>query len=118
MQYGALADAADRMVAAQWKRTYRYTRLLLEDLRERNYYLLAVSHSPKTVLDKFCPRLGFDKVYGTMYEIGDDHAFTGVVLVRHLIFNKRYPAQGGGEGKSYAHAFCRRRGYGIGHTLS
>lgn len=86
--YADFAEAAEQVVDAHWKRTYRYTRDLLADLRERGYYLLAVSHSPKTVLDKFCPRLGFDKVYGTMYEIGPNDAFTGSVMDEHLIFNK------------------------------
>ncbi|MBV9159132.1 MAG: haloacid dehalogenase-like hydrolase, partial [Candidatus Kaiserbacteria bacterium] len=39
-----------------------------------------ISHSPKTVLDKFCPRLGFDKVYGLLYEIDADERFTGKVI--------------------------------------
>ncbi len=86
--YGALADAAERMVAAQWKHTYRYTHELIKDLKRRNYFLLAVSHSPKTVLDKFCPRLGFDKAYGIIYEIGPQECFTGVVEDEHLIYNK------------------------------
>jgi len=86
--YGVLADAAEDVVNSQWKRTYRYTRDLLQQLKEKDYYLLAVSHSPKTVLDKFCPRLGFDKVYGTMYEIGPQDCFTGNVVDPHLIYNK------------------------------
>src|SRR5580658_5014099 len=53
VHYGALADAAEEMVKQQWKRDYRYTRDLLKDLRSRGYFLLALSHSPKTVLDKF-----------------------------------------------------------------
>lgn len=88
LHYGLLADAADKMVERQWKRTYRYTRELLASLKERNYFLLAVSHSPKTVLDKFCPRLGFDKVYGVVYEIGPQECFTGTVAEEHLIYNK------------------------------
>jgi phosphoserine phosphatase len=40
------------------------------------------------VLDKFCPRLGFDKVYGMLYEIGPQECFTGNVIDEHLIFNK------------------------------
>lgn len=88
LHYGILADAAEEMVQAQWKRTYRYTRDLLADLKARDYYLLAVSHSPKTVLDKFCPRLGFDKVYGIVYEIGPQDMFTGEVVDEHLIMNK------------------------------
>jgi len=88
VHYGALADAAEKVVAAQWKRTYRYTRDLIHDLKDKNYFLLAVSHSPKTVLDKFCPRLGFDKSYGIVYEIGPTDKFTGAVVDEHLIYNK------------------------------
>ncbi len=86
--YDALGSAAETLVAAQWKHTYRYTRELLAELRAKGYFLLAVSHSPKPVLDKFCPRLGFDKVYGMMYEVGPTDRFTGEILDQHLIFNK------------------------------
>lgn len=88
VHYGALADAGEEMVDEQWKRTYRFTRDLLADLKEKGYYLLAVSHSPKTVLDKFCPRLGFDKAYGIVYETGPQDLFTGKIIDEHLIYNK------------------------------
>ncbi len=88
VHYGELADAAEELVDEQWKRTYRYTRDLLEELKSKGYFLLAVSHSPKTVLDKFCPKLGFDKVYGTVYEIGPQDLFTGKIIEEHLIHNK------------------------------
>lgn len=88
LHYGVLADAAEELVDMQWKRTYRYTRDLLKSLKAKGYYLLTVSHSPKTVLDKFCPRLGFDKAYGIVYEIGPQDCFTGVVIEEHLIYNK------------------------------
>ena len=88
VHYSALADAAEEVVEAQWKRVYRYARGLLKELKDKGYFLLAVSHSPKTVLDKFCPRLGFDKTYGMVYEIGPQDCFTGKVVDEHLIFNK------------------------------
>lgn len=88
VHYGALADAAEEVVEEQWKRTYRYTRDLLGELKAEGYFLLAISHSPKTVLDKFCPRLGFDKTYGMIYEIGPQDCFTGDVTDQHLILNK------------------------------
>lgn len=88
VHYSALADAAEELVGEQWKRTYRYTRDLLSELKDKGYFLLAVSHSPKTVLDKFCPRLGFDKTYGMIYEIGPQECFTGEVVDQHLIMNK------------------------------
>jgi HAD superfamily hydrolase (TIGR01490 family) len=86
--FGSLADAGKEVGRMQYKRTYRYTRDLLKDLKSKGYYLLAVSHSPKVVLDEFCPRLGFDKTYGMMYEIGPQDLFTGVVMDEHLIGNK------------------------------
>ncbi len=88
VHYGELADAATEIAERQSKHTYRYTRDLLKELKSRDYYLLAVSHSPKLVLDKFCPALGFDKTYGIMYEMGPQDLFTGAVLDEHLILNK------------------------------
>jgi HAD superfamily hydrolase (TIGR01490 family) len=88
VHYGVLADTAEKLVDEQWKRTYRYTRDLLKELKKKEYYLLAVSHSPKTVLDKFCPRLGFNKAYGIVYEIGPQDLFTGEVAEEHIIMNK------------------------------
>lgn len=88
VHYAELAEASEQLVEEQWKRTYRYTRDLLKLLKSKGYYLLAVSHSPKTVLDKFCPRLGFDKAYGVVYEIGPQDLFTGAITDEHLIFNK------------------------------
>jgi len=88
VHYGDLADAAQEMVDEQWKRTYRYSRDLIKDLKSRGYFLLAVSHSPKTVLDKFCPKIGFDKAYGVVYELGPQDLFTGVIVDEHLIYNK------------------------------
>src|SRR3990167_9336982 len=88
LHYSALADAAEEVVDEQWKRVYRYTRDLLKDLKKRGYFFLAVSHSPKTVLDKFCPRLGFDKTYGMLYELGPQECFTGNIVEEHLILNK------------------------------
>lgn len=86
--YAAFAKASEEVVNEQWKHVYRYTRDLITDLKKRDFFLLAVSHSPKTVLDKFCPRLGFDKVYGTLYETGPQEQFTGEAMDSHLIMNK------------------------------
>src|SRR3989344_5435117 len=70
VHYSVLADASEDVVEQEYKRVYRYTRDLISNLKKKEYFLLAVSHSPKTILDKFCPRLGFNKVYGSIYEIG------------------------------------------------
>ncbi len=112
VHYSALADTAEEVVDEQWKRVYRYTRDLLKDLKKRGYFLLAVSHSPKTVLDKFCPRLGFNKTYGMIYEIGPTECFTGRVVEEHLILNKAAIVRRAMEKENLA----LQHSYGVGDT--
>ena len=88
VHYGTLADVGRQVVAVQSKRVYRYTRDLVKELKGQGYTLIAISQSPKTVLDEFCEQYGFDKVYGRIYEIGPQDRFTGVVSEEHLIKNK------------------------------
>lgn len=86
--YGEFADIGRRVVAVQSKRVYRYTRDLIHALKKDGYYIVAISQSPKTILDEFCRQYGFDKVYGRYYEIGPQDRFTGKVIDEHLIQNK------------------------------
>ena len=88
VHYGIFADISRQVVAEQSKHTYRYTRELVQQLKSDGYYLLAISHSPKTILDEFCPTLGFDKSYGVVYDIGPEDKLTGKVVDEHLIMNK------------------------------
>ncbi|MFA6897811.1 MAG: HAD-IB family phosphatase, partial [Candidatus Paceibacterota bacterium] len=76
------------VIARHQNRTYRYTRDLIKQLKKKGYFLLAISQSPKTILDKFCSKLGFDKVYGRIYELGPTDCFNGKVVDEHLIQNK------------------------------
>ena len=86
--YGTVADIGKEIMEEHGKRLYRYTRDLIKDLKKEGYYLLAISQSPKLVLDPLCKELGFDKTYGRIYEIGPQDEFTGEVADVHLIANK------------------------------
>jgi len=88
VHYGALADVGRKVVVSQSKRVYRYTRDLITRLKAEDYYLVAISQSPKTILDEFCKEYGFDKVYGRIYEIGPQDRFTGTMVEAHLVENK------------------------------
>lgn len=83
-----MKTAARHVVQAQWKQVYRYTRDLIRDIKEKQYFMLAVSHSPKVVLDYFCPRLGFDKWYGILYATDQQNRLTGEVVDEDVILNK------------------------------
>lgn len=86
--YGDFKDTADEVIAIQQNHVYRYTRDLVKTLKADGYYLLAISHSPKAILEGFGKRYGFDKIYGKVYETGETGRFTGNVLEEHLIANK------------------------------
>ena len=88
IHYANFMDAVEEVIANHQNRVYRYTRDLILELKKDGYFLLAISHSPKSVLEKFCKEMGFDKVYGKIYEIGPENKFTGVVADEHLIGNK------------------------------
>lgn len=88
VHYGVFADIGKRVVGIHSKHVYRYTRDLITELKNKGYYIVAISQSPKTVLDAFCKEYGFDKVYGRMYEIGPQDRFTGHTTDVHLIENK------------------------------
>lgn len=88
VRYADFADVAKTVVTLEKDRVYRYSRDLIKELKKKGYFMLAVSQSPKTVLDLFCKRLGFDKVYGRIYELGPQNKFTGGIVDLHLIANK------------------------------
>ena len=86
--YGDLADIGRQVVAEKSHHVYRYTRDLITALKKEDFMIVAVSQSPKTILDDFCKTYGFDKVYGRIYEIGPQDRFTGEMIDEHLIENK------------------------------
>lgn len=79
---------AKKVIAFHQNRVYRYTRDLVQELKNKNYYLLAISHSPLEIVAEFCKNFGFNKVYGLVYEVNKDGKFTGKVLYLDIISDK------------------------------
>lgn len=88
VSYKDFLKVGEKIVDEKKDRVYVYTRDLIKDLDKKGYFLLAISQSPKGILDKFCKQLGFDKVYGRFYELGPQDGFTGKVGDEHIIANK------------------------------
>jgi HAD superfamily phosphoserine phosphatase-like hydrolase len=86
--YAEFLRVAERTALIYQNRLYRFTRDLVRDLKKKNYYLLAISHSPKTILDGFCKELGFDKVYGHIYESDVNEVMTGKKMYDELMSDK------------------------------
>lgn len=83
-----LLSAVRKVILFHKNRLYRYTRSLVRELKRKQYYLLAISHSPMYVVGKFGKELGFDKVYGRLLELDAKKRFTGRSLYEDLIFDK------------------------------
>lgn len=87
LNHNIFLEASRQVVELNKGRVYRYTRDLIKDLKAKNYYLVAISHSPKEMVQDFCRNLGFDKVYGWVYE-DKNGVLTGKALHLDLIPNK------------------------------
>lgn len=84
----AFTKAAKIVVERYRHRIYQFTSELILELKKKNYFLLAISNSPKGILDIFCGELGFDKVYGRLYEVDSKNRFTGNIVDEYMIANK------------------------------
>lgn len=88
IEYGVIADIAGEIIEANRDRTFHYTHDLVKELKKKGHYLLAISYSPKFIVDGFAYELGFDKSYGVFYETGASNRFSGDISDEHLIMNK------------------------------
>lgn len=88
IRYNDFARVAKDVISSQRNHVYRYTRELVKDLKEKKYYLLAISNSPKPVVEEFCKKWGFNKAYGRVYELDRNDKFTGKILYENLISDK------------------------------
>lgn len=78
-----------KMVTAfHQNRMYRYTRDMVKNLHKKGYFILAISHSPKEMVFEFCKKLGFDKVYGRIYEVDSSRKMTGRTIEPEIIADK------------------------------
>src|SRR3989344_1834017 len=88
VRYSDFTKVAKKVIISHQNRVYHYTRELVLDLKKKNYYLLAISNSPKVVVDEFCKKWGFDKAYGRVYELDKNEKFTGKIMHEELISDK------------------------------
>jgi len=88
IKYNEFSKVAKKVVALHGSRTYQYSRDIVKNLKKKNYYLLAISNSPKKIVDEFCRKLGFNKTYGQLWEVDKQKRFTGEPLYLDLMNDK------------------------------
>lgn len=88
VRYDDFSRVAERVANTHAERVYRYTRDLAKQLHRKAYFLLAISGSPKIILQPFCNRLGFHKTYGRIFDVDHDGCFTGNSVHEELMRDK------------------------------
>ena len=105
--------ASQRMIAFHKKRTYIFAERLIKHLKEKNYYIIAVSGSPMEAVEEYNKiHLHFNEVFGTVYES---------VNGRYTGKEESVPVTDkGGFVMEYMkkNKFMRKKSYGIGDTGS
>lgn len=70
---------AQKVVDFHKKRVYCFTRDYIRELKDKNYFLLAISGSPEDIVNKFADYFGFDRAFGSIFEVREGR-LTGKVL--------------------------------------
>lgn len=65
-----LEEVADLVITTHARRTYRYTRDLIKELK-KTHYLAAISGSPEELVSRFAKVYGFDHYHATVYHHKD-----------------------------------------------
>ena len=61
---------------------------MIKKLRRQKYFLLAISNSPKAVVDEFTKNFKFNKAYGRIYAVDKAGRLTGEGIYFGLMDNK------------------------------
>lgn len=88
VHYREFLKVARQVVRFHKNRVYRYTRDLVGELKKKGYFLLAISLSPKGIVDDFAKQMGFDKVYGLLYETDAKGRYTGAIADNAILKDK------------------------------
>ncbi|MFZ2125064.1 MAG: HAD-IB family hydrolase [Candidatus Saccharimonadales bacterium] len=75
-------EATNRVYERVSDYVYVYTRGLVEDLKQKGYFLIAISGSQDELVKPFAEKYGFDVWIGQHYERGDEF-YTGKIAKTH-----------------------------------
>jgi putative phosphoserine phosphatase/1-acylglycerol-3-phosphate O-acyltransferase len=86
-RYTKVKRIAEKVIAYQKDRVYRYTRDLIKNLKKQNYFLVAISGSPSYIVSAYAKAIGFNLFFGTELEIKNGK-FTGKIVSLDSAYNK------------------------------
>lgn len=94
-------------------RTYIFTSQLIDKLKKEKYHIIAVSGSPSEIVEEYNKYLGFDAVFGSIYEIDKNGIYTGEAVFEPTLHKGHVLKQYIAENK-----ISLSDSYGVGDTES
>lgn len=86
--YSDAEEVANALIESERGTGYGFPTNLIYDLKQKGYFLLAISGAPRFVVDGFAYEAGFDKSYGSFFATGASDRFTGAVEDEEVITNR------------------------------
>lgn len=108
-----IMEASREVVPFYQYRSYVYANQLIDKLKKENYHIIAVSGSPIEIVEEYNKHLGFNAVFGSVYETDEDGYYTGEALFEPTIHKGHVVKQYVMENK-----LTLEGSYGIGDTES
>lgn len=108
-----IIQASKKVVPFYKDRTYIFATELMAKLKKENYNIIAISGSPSEIVEEYNRYLGFDAVFGSVYEVDARGIYTGAAVFEPTIHK-------GHVAKQYAleKRLTFKDSYGIGDTES
>ncbi len=75
-----IEPAIRAVIRRQKDRVHRYPRHLIQELRKKGYFIMAISNSPEPMVKRFATMMKFDTAIGHILEVVDD-VYTGNSLL-------------------------------------
>jgi len=72
-------DTSNHIMNFHRYRVYHYTKNMVQVLKKKGFYVVAISGSPQDIVEPFAKNIGFDKVYGRVFEVDKKNQFTGKI---------------------------------------
>ncbi len=88
MNFDDMEALSGELIDEHRGRVFPYASRLIEDLKRRGYFLLAISGAPRFLVDGFAYEAGFDKSYGSFFATGASDRFTGAIEDEDVIKNR------------------------------
>lgn len=84
---------SQKIVTQEKSQVYRFTRDLIQALRKKNYFLVAISGSPSEVVRWYNRFLRFDKTYGWVLAVDRNRRYTGKMKYTYSVRDKHFLIQ-------------------------